>query len=76
MSRRNNDSLYCPICGKKWNTHAKGGCDKKTLNRIDAQRKSDRNNSELNKPYWMRLKHGFEAMRLSDDSVDARCDED
>lgn len=75
MGSRRREGFYCPICGKHYDTH-NGGCDPKILKRIDTRRKSERNMSDHKEPFWLRLRHGFEAMRLSDDSIDAKYDED
>lgn len=78
MARKRNCSerAWCPICGKAMPENDQHRCSQNSLNAIDGKGKSDHNSSENRKPYWVRLQHGFEAMRLSDDSIDARCDED
>ena len=60
----------CPICGKSVKNYSHHRCSKKVLDAIDAARKRDYNNSENNKPFWVRLHDGFERLRQSDDSYD------
>lgn len=78
MGRRSSrqEKPWCPICGKVMPQDSQHRCSQNSLNAIDGKGKSDHNNSENRKPYWVRLQHGFESMRLSDDSIDARSDED
>ena len=78
MGRKGNrlERAWCPICGKVMLQSVQHRCSQNALNAIDGKGKSDHNNSENRKPYWVRLQHGFEAMRLSDDSIDARHDKD
>ena len=66
----------CPICGKVVSCSMQHRCSQASLNAIDGRGKCEHHNSENKKPYWIRLQHGFEALRLSDDSFDAKSDEE